>query len=77
VKDFNIPTRRPTTSFATTRDIIDIVLYNRHYETFEEFKTACEDFFRHPRRYRRELLSLLTENFPIIASHFVTRKSDP
>jgi transposase len=43
-----------------------VVLYNRYYETFEEFKTACEDFYRNPRRYRKQLRSLLTENFPII-----------
>ena len=24
------------------------VLYNRYYETFDRFQTACENFFRHP-----------------------------
>jgi len=43
-----------------------IALYNRYYETFAEFETACEDFFRNPRRYRKQLRSLLTENFSII-----------
>ena len=42
------------------------VLYNRYYETFGEFRTACEDFFNNPQRYRSQLRSLLTENFAII-----------
>jgi len=42
------------------------VLYNRYYETFDEFKSACEAFFKNPRRYHRELWSLLTANFEII-----------
>jgi hypothetical protein len=41
------------------------VLYNRYYETFGGFRTACEDFFNNPQRYRRQLRSLLTENFAI------------
>jgi transposase len=41
-------------------------LYNRYYETFDEFRSACEEFFRNPRKYRRELQSFLTENFEII-----------
>ena len=42
------------------------VLYNRYYETFGDFRAACEDFFDNPKRYRAELRSLLTENFAII-----------
>ena len=42
------------------------ILYNRYYETFDEFRTACEEFFANPRQYHRELRSLLTENFAII-----------
>jgi transposase len=42
------------------------VLYNRYYGTFEEFKAACETFFSNPRKYHRELRSLLTENFAIV-----------
>ena len=42
------------------------VLYNRYYESFEEFRTACEEFFTNPREYHRELRSLLTENFAIV-----------
>ncbi len=42
------------------------VLYNRYYESFDEFRTACEEFFSNPRKYHRELRSLLTENFAIV-----------
>ena len=48
------------------------VLYNRYYETFEEFKAACEIFFANPRKYHRELRSLLTENFAIVGSGLST-----
>lgn len=42
------------------------ILYNRYFETFDEFKVACEDFFANPASYRSELRSLLTEKFEII-----------
>jgi transposase len=42
------------------------ILYNRYFETFAEFKAACEEFFANPGKYRRELGSLLTENFEIV-----------
>ena len=42
------------------------VLYNRYYETFGEFRSACETFFQNPRNYHCELRSLLTANFEII-----------
>ena len=42
------------------------VLYNRYYETFDDFRAACNDFFNNPQRYRGPLQSLLTENFAII-----------
>jgi transposase len=42
------------------------ILYNRYYASFDEFRTACEEFFSNPRKYHRELRSLLTENFAII-----------
>ncbi|MBK1654344.1 transposase, partial [Allochromatium vinosum] len=29
-------------------------------------KAACENFFLHPRQYRGDLRSLLTENFAIV-----------
>jgi transposase len=41
-------------------------LYNRHFETFVKFKAACEEFFRKPHKYQRELRSLLTPNFAIV-----------
>ena len=42
------------------------ILYNRYFESFEEFREACENFFQNPGKYKRELRSLLTENFAII-----------
>jgi len=41
------------------------VLHNRYYETFEEFKQSCKNFFRKRKKYLPELQSLLTENFHI------------
>ena len=41
-------------------------LYNRYYETFADFKAACEAFFADPAQYRGELRSLLAENFEIV-----------
>jgi len=44
------------------------VLYNQYYETFAEFRTACLDFFKKKniRKYRKQLDTLLTDNFEII-----------
>jgi len=42
------------------------VLYNQHYKTFVEFRTAREIFLKNPRKYQPELRSLLTANFEII-----------
>lgn len=42
------------------------ILYNRYFETFAEFRAACEEFFNNPRKYNRELRSLLSENFAIV-----------
>ena len=44
------------------------VLNNRYYETFAEFKLACESFFRKRKKYLPELQTLLTENFYIQAA---------
>ena len=41
------------------------VLNNRYYETFDEFKQACKNFFRKRKKYLPELQTLLTENFHI------------
>jgi transposase len=42
------------------------ILYNQYFETFAEFKAACEAFFANPVQYHRELRSLLTGNFEIV-----------
>jgi len=44
------------------------ILNNRYYETFGEFKRACESFFRKRKKYLPELQKLLTENFHIQAA---------
>jgi len=46
-----------------------IVLYNKYYETYHEFQKACKSFFRNIKRYKKDLASLLTENFQIIGSN--------
>jgi len=42
------------------------VFCNRYYETFVEFRTARETFFKNPRKYQPELRSLLTAIVEII-----------
>jgi transposase len=42
------------------------VLYNQYYETFSQFKSACEGSFDDLASYHKQLRSLLTENFEII-----------
>ncbi len=44
------------------------VLNNRYYESFGEFKRACESFFRKRKKYFPELQTLLAENFHIQAA---------
>lgn len=46
------------------------VLYNRYYATFQEFKVASMEFFKKKnlRKYKKELSSLLTENFQIVSA---------
>ena len=46
-----------------------IVLYNKYYETYHEFQKACKSFFRNIKRHKKNLASLLTENFQIIGSN--------
>jgi len=46
-----------------------IVLYNKYYETYHEFQKACKSFFKNIKRYKKDLVSLLTENFQIIESN--------
>lgn len=44
-------------------------IYNRYYETFDEFKKACLQFFETVNRnnFRNELTSLLTNKFNIVS----------
>ena len=44
------------------------VLNNHYYETYDEFKQACKNFFRKRKKYLPELQSLLTENYHIQAT---------
>jgi transposase len=44
------------------------VLNNCYYETFSEFKLACQCFFRKRKKYLPELQTLLAENFHIQAA---------
>ncbi len=46
-----------------------IVLYNKYYETFDEFKKACKSFFRRSKKYKEKISSLLTENFQRIGTN--------
>jgi transposase len=39
------------------------ILYNKYYETFEEFKKQTQDFFENIADYSTELKSLLRDNF--------------
>lgn len=43
-----------------------IILYNQYYETFDEFKEKTKKFFQYIRKYKKNLDSLLTENFETI-----------
>ena len=42
------------------------VIYNTYYEKFTLFRKYCLDFFRHLRKYRPELQTLMTDNFQLI-----------
>jgi transposase len=42
------------------------VLYNRYYETFDDYKQACKQFFGSLDQHTEQLRSLLTENFEIV-----------
>lgn len=46
------------------------VLYNRYYESYDDFRKACLEFFKRKnmRRFRNELKSLLTDNFQIVSA---------
>ena len=44
------------------------VTANRYYEEFDDFKSELITFFRYIRKYRPELETLLTDNFPILGT---------
>ena len=46
------------------------VLYNQYYEKFEQFRKSCLDFFKKKnlRKYRKELETLLTDNFGVVGT---------
>jgi transposase len=44
------------------------VLYNKYYENRAKFEDACTDFFRYIRRYRRELSTILTDEFHVMGT---------
>jgi transposase len=44
------------------------LLNNRYYETFEEFRRVCQEFFQKQKDFLPELRTLLTENFHIQAA---------
>ncbi len=44
------------------------VLYNKYFETFEEFENECRSFFRKAKSKIKEATSLLTDNFQRFAS---------
>lgn len=43
-------------------------LYNQYYELEQDFKAACLNFFQNIDQYRKELKSLLTDNFQIVGA---------
>ncbi len=44
------------------------VLYNQYYETFIDFKSAFNTFFRGIRQYHSELTTLITDNFKVVGA---------
>lgn len=42
------------------------VTYNQYYETFPKFKESCLNFFQNIQLYRKEMKSLLTDNFQLV-----------
>jgi transposase len=45
-----------------------IVMANRYYEEFDDFKGNLVNFFRGIRKYKLELSTLITDNFPILGT---------
>ena len=44
------------------------VLYNRYYENFDEFASACMMFLRGIRKFKNELETLITDNFKVVGA---------
>lgn len=44
------------------------VIYNKHYEKFNEFEFACMTFFRGIRKFKAELETLITDNFRAVGA---------
>lgn len=44
------------------------VLYNQYYETKAEFEDICMNFFRGIRKYKKDLSTLITDNFQAIGT---------
>ncbi|PQJ95348.1 IS630 family transposase [Chromatium okenii] len=42
------------------------ILYNRYFESFDDFKFACQSFFSNANQYHDEILSLMSDKFTII-----------
>ena len=45
-----------------------IVLYNKYYKSFDEFKVICKNFFKNIKKYKKELSALLIDNFQLFDS---------
>ena len=44
------------------------VIYNKYYEKFNEFESACMTFFRGIRKFKAELETLITDNFRAVGA---------
>jgi transposase len=44
------------------------VIYNKYYEKFNEFESACMTFFRGIRKFKTELKTLITDNFRAVGA---------
>lgn len=45
-----------------------VMLYNRYYQSLQEFMEAAESFFSNIKEHRKQLRSLLTENFHLFSA---------
>jgi hypothetical protein len=45
-----------------------IVTVNQYYEEFDEFKKSLMGFFKGIKKYKNELRTLITDNFPILGT---------